>query len=185
LKKNVIVAIIAGVVIIAVVLGFQVYETIPQRTSAEDYYTQLDEDGHPTASTVVYSENPQFLKGLKINKDKYLLGEKVFIMVTGIPMGLKDSVQIFTPEGKRYLVLPFDGSEKNVVKKYFRPSLSLQLEICDKEQLIGEWTILFAGQPDERLKFTVVDEILPHSEIYYEGCGDAIELPMIDPSLGK
>ena len=52
-------------------------------------------------------------------------------------------------------------------------SLSLQLEICDKEQLIGEWTILFAGQPDERLKFTVVDEILPHSEIYYEGCGDS------------
>jgi len=179
------IAIIAGVVIVAVVLGYQVYDTIPQRTSATDYYTQVDEDGHPSASTVVFPENPQFLKGLKINKDKYLLGERIFMTISNIPMGLKDSLQVFTPEGVRYLVLPFDGNEKSFIKKYFRPALSLQLEICDKEDLIGEWTVLFAGSPDDRIKFTVLDEILPHSEEYYQGCGEAIEFPVIDPSLGN
>ena len=179
------IAIIAGVVIVGVVLGYQLFDTIPQRTSAEDYYTQLDEDGHPTASTVLFPDNPQFLKGLKINKDKYLLGEKVFMSISNIPMGLKDSAQVFTPEGTRYLVLPFDGNEKSSIKKYFRPALSLQLEICDKEQLIGEWTVLFAGSPDERLKFTILDEILPYSEEYYKGCGEAIEFPIVDPSLGN
>ena len=179
------IAIIAGVVIVAVVLSYQVNDMFPERTSAADYYTQLDEDGHPTASTVLYPDNPQFLKGLKINKDKYLMGEKVFMSISNIPMGLKDSVQVFTPEGVRYLVLPFDGNEKSFVKKYFRPALSLQLEICDKEQLVGEWTVLFAGSSDERLRFTVMDEILPYSEEYYEGCGEAIEFPIVDPSLGN
>ena len=59
---------------------------------------------------MVYPENPQTLRGLTISKDKYLIGENVFLRVNNIPMGLKDNLQIFTPEGIRYINIPFDGN---------------------------------------------------------------------------
>ena len=92
-------------------------------------------------------------------------------------MGLKDSLLFFTPNGIQYLTLEFDGNEKSSVKHYFRPALVKQLDLCDKEILAGEWTVLFAGLPQERLTFQVMEEMLPGSEEYYEGCGEAMQFP--------
>ena len=112
--------------------------------------------------------------------------------INNIPMGLKDSVQFFTPEGKLYLDLQFDGNEKSGFKHYFKPSLVKSLpydrtaNLCDKEDLIGKWTIMFRGLPDDRLYFEVMAETLPYSEDYFIGCNEnPIEIPIMEPSLGK
>ena len=101
-------------------------------------------------------------------------------------MGLKDAVNFYTPEGILVIQYPFDGNEKTNFKHYWQPSLNKQLGICDVEQLIGEWTALFAGLPDEKLHFQVTDEILPGHEEYYVTCNEkALQVPMMtDPEMG-
>ena len=193
MNKNVGIAIVVGIVVIIGVIGFQIYDSTYQKSSVEEYYADQTKSDNKTVKHVVYPENPQTLYGLTINKDKYLLGENVFIKINGIPMGLQDSVRFFTPEGHLFLNLKFDGDEKSSVKHYFRPALSKSIDkevggLCDKEQLIGEWTVMFASMPDDRLYFQVTDEILPHSEQYYEDClEESMEVPgqYIQPSLGQ
>jgi len=180
MNKSVGIAAAVGIVIIIGVIGFQINETTYQRSSVEDYYEDT-----LSVKNVVFPENPQFLHGLKINKDKYLVGEKVFFSVQGIPMGLKDAVNFYTPEGNLFIQYEFDGNEKSNFKHYWKPSLNKRLDICDVEQLMGEWTVLFAGLPDEKLHFQVTNEILPGSEEYYVTCNEkALEIPLMpDPSI--
>jgi hypothetical protein len=182
MNKSVGIAVSVGIAIIIGVIGFQIYDSTYERSSVEEYY----ED--PTkVKNVVYPENPQFLHGLKINKDKYLVGEKVFFSVQGIPMGLRDAVSFYTPEGILYVQYPFDGNEKTNFKSYWTPSLIKRLGVCDKEQLMGKWTALFAGLPDEKLHFQITDETLPGHEEYYVTCNEkALQVPMMtDPTMDE
>jgi len=193
MNKNVGIAIVVGIVVIIGVIGFQIYDSTYQKSSVEEYYADQTKSDNKTVKHVVYPENPQTLYGLTINKDKYLLGENVFIKINGIPMGLQDSVRFFTPEGHLFLNLKFDGDEKSSVKHYFRPALAKSIDrdgggLCDKEQLIGEWTVLFASMPGDKLYFQVMDEILPHSEQYYKDClEESMQVPgeYLQPSLGQ
>ena len=192
MKKSVGIAVVVGIAIVIGAIGFQMYDSSYERTTAEEFYEREGDSEKTGVKNVVYPENPQTLYGLTINKDKYLLGEKVFMSINNIPMGLKDSVQFFTPEGKLYLDLQFDGNEKSGFKHYFKPSLMKALpwdraaNLCDKEDLIGKWTVMFRGLPDDKLYFEVLEETLPYSEDYFIGCNEnPIEIPIMEPSLGK
>ena len=85
MNRNVGIAVGIGIVIIASVIGFQFYDSTYKKSTSEDYY-----ENPQGVSSVVYPENPQYLYGLKINKDKYLLGERIFMNIGEIPMGLED-----------------------------------------------------------------------------------------------
>tara|TARA_B100000029_G_scaffold100902_1_gene91105 strand:- start:31 stop:612 length:582 start_codon:yes stop_codon:yes gene_type:complete len=193
MNKNVGIAVAAGIAIIVGVIGFQIYDSTYQRSSVEEYYADQANNDEKTVKHVVHPENPQTLYGLTINKDKYLLGENIFFKISGIPPGLQDSVSFFSPEGFLYLDFKFDGDEKSSVKHYFRPALAKSIKfqgtsVCDKQQLIGEWTVMFASMPTDRIYFEVTAETLPHSEQHYEGClEESIEIPgeYIQPSLGQ
>jgi len=179
MNRNVAIAVVIGIGIIISVIGFQIYDSTYQKSSTEEYYKNESK-----VSTVVYPENPQYLYGLKINKDKYLLGEKIFMNIGEIPMGLKDYLEIYTPNGKKYLQIPLDGDKKSSFKHYFKPMLSLKSGICDKDELIGKWTILFTGSPENQLKFNVMEEILPYSEEFYVDCNrEGMQMPIREPSL--
>ena len=191
MKKIVGISIVVGIAIIIAAIGFQTFD-FNERTTVDEFYEREKESDKQGVKSVVYPENPQTLYGLKINKDKYLLGEKVFMSINNIPMGLKDSVQFFTPGGKLYLDLPFDGNEKSGFKHYFKPALMKALpwdrtaNLCDKEDLIGKWTVMFRSLPDEKLYFEVMDETLPYSEDFYTSCNEnPIHIPIMEPSLGK
>jgi hypothetical protein len=58
--------------------------------------------------------------------------------------------------------------------------------ICDKEQLIGEWRIVFVGLEEYELNFEVLNEILPLNEEYYKGCEvqQMPRHPSMDPTIG-
>ena len=187
MNRNVGIAVAVGIAVIIGAISFQLYDSTYQKSSVEEYYEDQEKGDGKSVKHVVYPDNPQTLFGLVINKDKYLLGENIFIKVNGIPMGLKDSLYFYTPQGTEYLTLPFDGDEKSSFKHYFRPSLSKSVGLCDKEDLIGKWSTFFGNMPEEKLYFNVLDEILPHSEEYYLGCNeDALELPpYVQPSIGE
>jgi len=180
MNKNVLVAVIVGIVIIGVVIGYQMNETTWKKSTTEEYYESI---GTQSIKHVVYPENPQFLYGLKINKDKYVLGENIFVSISNIPMGFKDRVLFLTPEDIIYHIVKVDGNKSDFGKEYFRPQLLLGLEICEKEQLIGDWKVFFESNPSEYLKFEMTDELLPNNELYYEGCKDTGQhLDVFDPS---
>ena len=170
MNKNVGIAVGVGIAVIIGAISYQIYDSTYARSTTEEYYENLGQ-----VKNVVYPENPQKLRGLIINKDTYLLGENIFMRIVNIPMGLKDSVDFYTPGGIRYISVSFDGDEKSSMKHYFRPQLLLSLDLCDKDQLVGEWSVVFRGNPDERLKFRIIDEFLPLSEQHYESCGEAMQ----------
>jgi len=186
MAKQVTIAIIVGVAIVAGIIGFQAYEMSWQKTSTEDYYDKDCTSGCEGVSHVVYPENPQFFYGLKINKDKYLLGENIYVSITNIPKELKTQALFFTPYGTQFYEIQIDGEKNSFIKEYFRPQLLMNRNVCDVEELKGEWTVSFMNLPAEALKFQVMDEYLPGNEIYYTGedfqCGKKNYDFTLDPS---
>ena len=167
MAKNVSIAIIVGIVIIVGVIGYQLYDTSYKRTTTEDYYEKNCDVGCDI-DHIVYPSNPQFLYGLKINKDKYLLGESVFVTITDIPRELKTNVIFYTPQGKEFHVIPVNGEIGSGFKQYFKPQLLKSKSLCNVSDLIGEWKVIFENLPSKKLTFRVMDEFLPNNERYYE-----------------
>ena len=183
MQKKVSIAIIVGIVIIVGLIGFQIYESTWQKSSVQDYYEKGCEEGCEGIRHVVYPENPQTLYGLQINKDKYLFGENVYVVVTDIPMNLKTQVLFYTPSGKQFYEISIDGERNSGFKQYFKPQLLMNRGLCDVSELTGEWTIMFENNPFEKLHFEMTGEYLPGMEQYYDPntCGESITLPT-DPS---
>ena len=97
-----------------------------------------------------------------IPKTEYNLGEKVFIDVVNIPIKDKGTVTVFRPLNSthhiKYLSIDFDGSLKNNFNRYFEPRLSEYKEICSRNDLVGDWKIVFSGVEYEDLNFRVINQ---------------------------
>ena len=121
------IAVIVGIAIIVGVIVIQLDSMSWEKSTTEEYYDSI---GKASVAHVVYPDNPQFLYGLKINKDKYVLGENVFVSITGIPMELKDEILFFTPKGVKYYEIEDDGSVATSGKEYFRPQILRAKDLC-------------------------------------------------------
>ena len=71
--------------------------------------------------------------------------------------------------------------KENHKKKYFKPQLLKSKNICEKEKLIGQWTVMFKGYDMSKLYFEMVPEILPNMEHQFENCGIAYEIDITKP----
>ena len=168
MNRNVGIAAGIGIVVIIGIIIFQISETMWEQSSVEEYY----ERGGRVAS-VVYPDNPQILGPLQINKDKYLLGEHVYVILTNLMPGDKGTVQFFTPNGILYEEIGFNGEVRDFQKKYFKPQLLKSKNLCEKEMLVGEWTVMFEGFDMAKLQFTISEDILPNHEAHFEECNIA------------
>jgi len=177
MNKNVGIATGIGIAIIVGVILFQVNQTMWEQVSVDEYY----EKGGRVAG-VVYPDNPQLLGPLQINKDKYLLGENVYVILKDLRPQDKGSILFLTPEDVVYLEWGFDGSNRDFQKKYFKPQLLKSKNLCEKEQLIGEWTVMFKGYDMAKIYFEMLPEILPNQEYQFEECNLAY---VIDPTSGN
>ena len=144
MKKNVAIATGIGIAIIIGVIIFQVEQTLWQQVSVDEYYEKSGKVAH-----VVYPDNPQILGPLQINKDKYLIGENVYVVVTDIPKNLKTQLLFYTPSGKQFYEIPIDGEKVSGFKQYFKPQLLKNRNLCDVNELVGQWTMLFENNPSE------------------------------------
>ena len=161
MNQNVGIAVAAGIAIIIGVIGFQIYDTTYQVSTPEEYKKSI---GTQSVSHVVYPDNPQLLGPLQINKDKYLLGENIYVILKDLRPQDKGTVEFFTPGGVLYDTMGFDGQEREFQKKYFKPQLLKSKNLCEKEKLIGEWTVMFKGYDMAKLYFEMLPDVLPGQE---------------------
>jgi len=178
MKKSVLIATVVGVAIIIGVIGFQINETVWTVTSPEDYKKSI---GTGSVAHVVYPDNPQVLGPLQINKDKYLLGENVYVILRDLMPKDKGAIEFYTPGGILYDTMGFDGMQKDVFKKYFKPQLLKSKNLCEKEDLVGEWTIMFKGYDVAKLHFEMLPDVLPNQENQFLGCEVAYVIDTSSP----
>ena len=176
MNRNVGIATAVGIAIIIGVIGFQINDSTYYVSTPEEYKESL---GKQTVSHVVYPDNPQILGPLQINKDKYLLGEHVYVIIKDLRPMDKGQIDFFTPEGKLYDTIGFNGEVKDFHKKYFKPQLLKSKDLCKKEQLVGQWTVMFRGYEEAKLYFEMLPDILPNQEYQFVECEIAY---VIDPT---
>ena len=121
-----------------------------------------------------YPHNPQTVGPLTINKDKYMIGEVVFITMELNPLE-NGYVQLFNPEGNMYFQFKFNGSADQSPNLYVRPMLEGHYNICTIDNLVGTWTGKISGvtlndkrtgltiEPKE-IQFEIINEIISGDE---------------------
>ena len=176
MNRNVGIATGIGIAIIVGVIIFQMNQTMWQQVSVEEYYEKDGKVAH-----VVYPDNPQLLGPLQINKDKYLLGENIFVTLGDLRPQDMGAIQFITPTGIIYDEWGFNGMERESQKKYFKPQLLKSKNICEKEKLIGEWTVIFKGYDEAKIHYEITQNILPNMEYQYVDCGVAYEIDLKNP----
>ena len=176
MNKNVGIATGIGIAVIIGVIIFQINETMWEQVSVEEYY---EKGGH--VAGVVYPDNPQILGPLQINKDKYLLGENVYVILKNLRPGDQGSILFITPKNVIYDEWGFNGNERESQKKYFKPQLLKGKNLCEKEDLVGEWTVVFKGYEMSKLYFEILADTLPNHEWQFEECDVAYEIDITAP----
>ena len=119
-----------------------------------------------------YPVNPQTIGPLTINKDKYMIGEVVFISMELNPLE-NGHVEFYNAAGNLYYKFKFNGSIDPSPNIYFRPVLEQRYNICTVNDLVGTWTGKISGvtlndkrtgltiEPKE-IQFNIVNEIIEH-----------------------
>ena len=130
---------------------------------------------------VVYPDNPQILGPLQINKDKYLLGENVYVILKNLRPGDQGSILFITPKNVIYDEWGFNGNERESQKKYFKPQLLKGKNLCEKEDLVGEWTVVFKGYEMSKIYFEVLADTLPNQEWQFEECDVSYKIDITAP----
>ncbi|MDC0203837.1 hypothetical protein OAJ88_02170, partial [Candidatus Nitrosopelagicus sp.] len=175
-NRNVGIATGIGIAIILGVIIFQINGTMWEQVSVDEYY----EKGGKVAG-VVHPDNPQLLGPLQINKDKYLLGENIYVIIKDLRPQDKGSVEFYTPGGVLYDTMGFNGEQQEFQKKYFKPQLLKSKNLCQKEDLTGQWTVMFRGYDMAVINFEMLPDVLPNQEGQYVGCTVAYEVDLLDP----
>ena len=124
-----------------------------------------------------------------IEKDQYMLGEKIFLTVNYIPKDVKGEAIFFRPtptpdlqkvkefEGVpeelirskvAYITIPFDGSAKENWNRYFEPRFNEWKGICSTDDLTGEWILVFSGTDYEPIYFEVLNQTSSWDERTFE-----------------
>jgi len=108
----------------------------------------------------------------QIDRSKYVLGEKIFLIIGGLNYNEKGQVAFLRPLNDThysvYQTIPFDGAKKDAFNYYINPQLSKSKEICSKDDIIGNWTVVFRGTNYPNIKFEIIDKILPGDEDSYD-----------------
>ncbi|MDH3395383.1 MAG: hypothetical protein OEL52_04425 [Nitrosopumilus sp.] len=108
----------------------------------------------------------------QIDRSKYVIGEKIFLVIGGLESQEKGQVAFLRPlndtHNKVYQTVPFDGAKKNAFNYYIQPQLSKVAGICSIDDITGDWTVVFRGTDYANLKFEITDKILPGDEESYQ-----------------
>ena len=108
----------------------------------------------------------------QIDRSKYVVGEKIFLVIGGLGQQEKGQVAFLRPLNdthyKVYQTIPFDGAKKNAFNYYIQPQLSKVAGICSIDDIVGQWTVVFRGTDYANLKFEITEQVLPGDEDNYQ-----------------
>ena len=102
---------------------------------------------------------------LTITKYQHKVYENIFIIVSGLNYDEKGNIRIFMPDGRLYKTLEYDGSVKSSFNSYFKPDTSELRKICEQEELVGIWTVLFDNDAYPPLHFEIINEHLSGPDV--------------------
>ncbi len=172
---------IIGGIIVAIIIGILVvqFSSINEDAPIQDNdlpeIVDVDNDGVPDdidpfigAPRVWQTSGP-----FEIDRKQYVLGELVLMRIGDLQPNEKGQIAFLRSINEThydvYITIPFDGSQKITFNQYFKPSLSRGLGICTKDDLLGQWRVVFQGTNYENLNFEIIDKIIPGEEVNYEG----------------
>ncbi len=112
--------------------------------------------GHPDAIT----SGP-----LTITKYEHKITENIFMIISGLEKNDKGSIRIFMPDGRLWKTIQYDGSEKEGFNQYFKPDTSKSRGICEQEELVGLWAVVFDNNAYPPLAFEIINEHLSGPDI--------------------
>ena len=189
MKKGAMIGIVGGIAIV-VVLG--IIFAFNQESDTIEIDTTLgrelipDEDIDPEVQAKldkiekINSENEYSPKErewitsgpFQIDRSKYVIGEKIFLVIGGLEYEEKGQVAFLRPLNDTYnsvyLTVPFDGAKKNAFNYYIQPQLSKTRGLCTIDDIVGSWTVVFRGTDYKNLKFEITDKIIPGDEDSYQ-----------------
>ena len=188
MKKSVMIGIVGGiaiVVVLGIVFAFNQEsdtmeiettlgrELIPDEDITPEVQEKLDEIEKINLENE-YSPSPRewITSGpFQIDRSKYVIGEKIFLVIGGLEYQEKGQVAFLRPlndtHNKVYQTVPFDGAKKNAFNYYIQPQISKVAGICTIDDITGDWTVVFRGTDYANLKFKITDIIIPGDEENY------------------
>ena len=95
-----------------------------------------------------------------IDKSQYKLGENIFLTVHGLNPDEVGNIIFYTPEGKTWKVIPFNGTAKSSFSQYGKPNTNAQLKILEPRELVGMWKVTFQGTEYPPLTFEIIKHYL-------------------------
>ena len=167
-----------GIIIIVGVLAFTLNQNNAEPKLADRMVAGTT--GQQNQNRVIQGEEWNSSGIFAIDKQKYMLNEKVFINIEGLGFKEKGTMAFMRPLNDthymKYLSIEFDGSKKSDVKQYFTPRLNELDKICTVDQIIGEWMVMIYGTENlnETITFELTDEILGEKE-------GLVGVPKFDP----
>jgi len=173
MNKKISLGIVLGVIVAITIVAISQMQVV---SDVND--TIIEETKKPETienETIVPSDNPGFrerdwvMSGpFQIDRSKYLLGENIFFRVTGLAPNEEGQIVFLRPKNETHYIVyqsfPFDGSLKTDFNTYFTPGLAALIDICSKDDLIGNWKIVFRGVPYENISFEIINKTLPGEE---------------------
>ena len=103
-----------------------------------------------------------------IDRKEYALGEKIFLVIQGLQLNENGQIAILKPLNQTHYsvwkTFPFDGKISESFNVYFEPKLLKLQEICDKNDLLGNWVMVFRNTDYENIRFKIIDSIVPGDE---------------------
>ena len=102
---------------------------------------------------------------LTIAQYQHKLSENVFIIVSGLGPNEKGNIRIFMPDGRLYKTIQYDGSVKDGFNSYFKPDTSKARGICEQEEIVGIWKVLFDNNVYSPLSFEILNEHLEGHDV--------------------
>ncbi len=105
----------------------------------------------------------------QIDRSKYAIGEKIFLVIGGLNANEKGQVAFMRPLNDThysvYLTIPFDGQKKDVFNYYLDPQISKARGICSVDDIVGKWAVVFRGTDYQNLYFEITDNVVPGTNI--------------------
>jgi len=63
-------------------------------------------------------------------------------------------------DGRLYKTIQYDGLQKENFNQYFKPDTSKSRGICEQEELVGRWAVVFDNNAYAPLVFEIINEHL-------------------------
>ena len=93
-----------------------------------------------------------------IDKEKYRLGDNVYMVISGLKPTDTGKMVIYDPKGGTFSQVQFNGTTKSDWNYYFKPNTVRIEKLCTPQDLIGNWTIAFLGTSYRSITFQVINE---------------------------